>query len=256
MNYYFEDFTEVNYKTILEKLLQEGYEFLEFDYEKINSDTKIVLWRHDVDFSLNRACRLAEIEEILGIRATYFIHMQSGFYNMFELDQYKIIEKIINKGHTIGLHFDHGFYTESGCQTDNKEIAEYAVMEKEMMEKYFGIKINVISFHNPEANNVLDLREDYYAGMVNVYSKTISDNCKYCSDSNGYWRYDRLKEVIEKKYKKLHILTHPAWWVPCEMSPYKRIKRCIDGRSDAIIKKYCDSLKYYGRENIEANNCI
>ncbi len=38
-----------------------------------------MLWRHDVDHSLNRAYRLAEIEEEFGIKATYFIHIQSGF---------------------------------------------------------------------------------------------------------------------------------------------------------------------------------
>ncbi len=35
MNYYFEDFTETNYKTILQRLLHKGYEFIKFDYEKI-----------------------------------------------------------------------------------------------------------------------------------------------------------------------------------------------------------------------------
>lgn len=34
MNYYFEDFTEVNYKTILEKLINAGYEFVWFDYKR------------------------------------------------------------------------------------------------------------------------------------------------------------------------------------------------------------------------------
>ena len=71
--------SETNYKGILEKLIQQGYQFIGFDYEIINSGTKFVLWRHDVDHSLNRAYRLAEIEEEFGIKATYFIHIQSGF---------------------------------------------------------------------------------------------------------------------------------------------------------------------------------
>lgn len=51
MNYYFEDFTESNYKAILKKLIYEGYEFIRFDFEKINAKAKVVLWRHDVDLS-------------------------------------------------------------------------------------------------------------------------------------------------------------------------------------------------------------
>lgn len=133
---------------------------------------------------------------------------------------------------------------------DSNEIEEYAVIEKKIIEKYFGIKINTVSFHNPEASNVLNLKQDYYAGMVNAYSETISKNCKYCSDSNGYWRYDRLQDVIEKNYEKLHILTHPVWWTPYAMSPYERMRRCADGRRDAVIKAYCDTLSHQGRENV------
>lgn len=250
MNYYIEDFTETNYKVILEKLFFLEYKFSEFNYETINSSEKFVLWRHDVDYSLNRAYRLAEIEFEQGVKATYFIHLQSNFYNIFEPSQYELICRIIDKGHTIGLHFDHGFYRQNRSITNDSEIEKYAVIEKEMIERYFDIKINTVSFHNPEANNALCLQQDYYGGMLNVYSKTISDNCKYCSDSNGYWRYDRLQDVIENGYKKLHILTHPSWWTPNEMPPYERVKRCVDGRREAVLKEYCDMLAQYGRENV------
>lgn len=251
MNYYFEDFTETNYKTILQRLLHKGYEFIKFDYEKIKwGGGKTVLWRHDVDYSLNRAYQLADIEERLGITATYFIHMQSNFYNIFEPSQYEIIEQIISRGHAIGLHFDHGFYTQSRQMSNCDEIEKHAGIEKEMMEKYFGIEIKTISFHNPEASHVLELGQDYYAGMMNAYSQTIFEHCKYCSDSNGYWRYDRLQDVIESNYEKLHILTHPEWWVPYEMSPYERVKRCVDGRRDSNLKTYCDMLDHCGRDNV------
>lgn len=208
------------------------------------------MWRHDVDFSLNRAYRLAEMEAELGVKATYFIHMQSGFYNIFEPSQYKILKRIIDKGHAVGLHFDHGFYTQSKQMSDHDEIEKQAVIEKEMMENYFGIQIGAVSFHNPEANQVLNLQQDYYGGGVNAYSQTIRNQCKYCSDSNGYWRYDRLQDVIESDYKKLHVLTHPVWWTPHKMPPYERIKRCADGRKESVLKGYCDMLAQYGRENI------
>ena len=57
--YRYNDFTEKNYRYILEQLLKE-YEFSKYDYEKIFSDKKIVLLRHDLDTSLLRAVRLAE----------------------------------------------------------------------------------------------------------------------------------------------------------------------------------------------------
>lgn len=250
MNYYFEDFTEANYQLILEKLLEKGYEFAGFDYEKINSDKKIVIWRHDIDCSLNRACKLAEVEAALGIKANYFIHLQSSFYNVLESSQYETVKKIIGRGHAIGLHFDHGFYVNNKCITDEKEIEAYAVCEKELLENYFDVDITTVSFHDPEVSNALTLRQDYYAGMVNAYSQTIFDLCKYCSDSNGYWRFDRLQDVIEEGHEKLHILTHPVWWTPYEMSPYERIERCVNGRREAVIGAYCKLLDQLDRKNV------
>lgn len=253
IQYHMEDFTEANYKIILETLLKKGYRFVEFDYAKIASDEKAVIWRHDVDLSLNRSCKLAEIEAGMGeggVKATYFIHLHSNFYNIFESSQYELIKKIIELGHMIGLHFDHAFYAQSKLISDEKEMERYALIEKELLEKYFDINIKAVSFHNPEAANVLTLRQDYYAGMVNAYSQTIFDNCKYCSDSNGYWRYDRLQEVIERGYEKLHILTHPVWWTPEMLSPYERVRRCVDGRREAVIEAYCDLLDQCGRENV------
>lgn len=250
MNYYIEDFTEENYRAILKTLLFKGYKFVGFDYEKINSDENVVIWRHDVDFSLNRSCKLAEIEAELGIKATYFIYLQCSFYNVFESEQFKIIKKIIDLGHWIGLHFDHAFYTQCKLISDEKEIEKYALTEKRVLEKYFDIDINAVSFHNPETADTVTLRQDYYAGMVNAYSKTIFDNCKYCSDSNGYWRYDRLQDAIEEGHEKLHILTHPAWWVPSVMMPYERVQRCVDGRKKAVMAAYHDMLEQYGRVNV------
>ena len=139
MDYYIEDFTEANYKVILETLLSKGYKFVEFNYERITSDENIVIWRHDVDFSLNRSCKLAEIEAELGIKATYFIYVQSSFYNLFEPCQYEIIKRVNDLGHRIGLHFDHAFYTQSKQISDEKEIEECALMEKEMLENYCDI---------------------------------------------------------------------------------------------------------------------
>ena len=243
------DFTEANYRTILERLL-ETYEFSRYDYKKINSDRKIVLWRHDLDTSLLRAVKLAEIEKTYGIKSTYFVHLQSPGYNIYEPSQYKAIIEIIRGGHEIGLHFDYGFYSLHKSMNDRNEIEQCAVEEKEILEKLFGVKIKAVSFHNPVFNNILDIQDDYYGGMVNAYSKTISEKCRYCSDSYGYWRYDRLQDIIEQGYKKLNILTHPEWWTPNAMSPYERYKRLIEGRCNAMMDVYREMMKKSGRDNI------
>ena len=71
-----------------------------------------------------------------------------------------------------------------------------------------------------------------YGTLINTYAETFQKSFEYCSDSNGYWRYKRLVEVVTSgKFKRLHILTHPEWWQDSIMSPWQKIQRCIDGRS-------------------------
>ncbi|MDE6600750.1 MAG: hypothetical protein K2K90_01025 [Lachnospiraceae bacterium] len=247
--YRYNDFTEKNYRYILEQLLKE-YEFSKYDYEKIFSDKKIVLLRHDLDTSLLRAVRLAEIEKEYQIQSTYFIYLQSTGYNIFEAGQYKAVMDIMDKGHEIGLHFDYGFCKQCRNMKTRNEIEQCAVEEKELLEKLFGIKIRVMSFHNPVFNNILSIQDDYFAGMINAYSKTISENCKYCSDSYGYWKYDRLMTVMEELHDKLQILLHPEWWTPTPMSPYERYKRLTEGRAAAMMNVYSDMMIKSGRDNI------
>ena len=45
---------------------------------------------------------------------------------------------------------------------------------------------------------------------------------KYCSDGNGYWRFERLTEFINKNKNHIHVLTPSIWWQSEAMSPYKK----------------------------------
>lgn len=246
-NYYYNDFTEENYERLI-KIISNKYITISYDYEEIMNNKNNILLRHDIDYSINRSLKLAQIEQKNGVKSTFFLHIHNEAYNIFEAGQYEIVKRIISMGHDIGLHFDHGFYKNI---TNNKsEIENWARYEKELLERLYGISIKAVSFHNPEATSVLEVKNRTYAGMVNAYSKDIADRYKYCSDSNGYWRFERLEELLEKGYEKLHVLLHPAWWVPKTMSPYERIERCVYGRASNYLKQYCEFLNECGRINV------
>ena len=61
MNYYFDDFTEDNYRQLI-KLAKSNYNFIK--YEDYNKKGKNLLWRHDIDFSVHRALKLARRSKI------------------------------------------------------------------------------------------------------------------------------------------------------------------------------------------------
>jgi len=246
--YYFEDFTETEYCRLL-RLAKSNWRLIEYkDYQQPG---KVCLWRHDVDFSIHRALRLAQIEAEEQISATYFIHLHSEFYNPFEADNARLIHKILALGHTLGLHFDPSFYVE--CLQTNQQILTYLKFEQQILAKIFQTKIDIFSLHNPDIGNWLDtINQTEVEGLINTYGQYFRDNYGYCSDSNGYWRFRRLRQVLETADdERLQVLTHPVWWVPEPMSPRQRINRCIEGRAAHTGANYDRLLALNNRENIK-----
>lgn len=80
IDFNFNDFTLSNYRSLLSLALTK-YEFRLFNQEYLH---KSILLRHDLEFSVPIALRMAEIEAELGIRSTYFVQLHSEFYNMLE----------------------------------------------------------------------------------------------------------------------------------------------------------------------------
>lgn len=237
------DFTIEEYSKLL-TLAKKNYTFIRYDEIRLFSN--FILWRHDCDFSLNRALRLARIEHQQGIVATYFINFHSDFYNVLEKSQTKIINEIISLGHDIGLHFDTEYYDISS----EVELEYKLAFEAQCIEKWFGIAIKVFSFHNPN-NYTLTCVKETYSGLINCYSNYLKENASYCSDSNGYWRFRRLRDVLmQAKDKNLQVLTHPDWWQETAMFPRERVHRCIDGRAKNVKANYDTLLKMMGRTNI------
>jgi len=239
----FDDFTRESYLNII-KLAKNNYIFR--NYLNFNRRENFVIWRHDVDFSVHSALRLARIESAEGVSSTYFILLHSEFYNVFEKKISILIKEILALGHNLGLHFDHTFY-----EIDNIEKMEEKILfEKEILENIFEKPVDVFSFHNPDSWS-LSCQEWKYAGLVNTYAEYFMKELPYCSDSNGYWRFERLQDILASaKYSQLQVLTHPAWWTDLPMSPFLRIKRCLDGRVVNTLMQYEQLLLEHGRVNI------
>lgn len=100
MHYFIEDFTEASYRDLL-KIAQSNWMIVAFPEYK--AEGRVCLWRHDIDFSPHRAYRLAQIEAVEGVKATYFVHLHSNFYNAFEREVVNLICAILDLGHDIGV---------------------------------------------------------------------------------------------------------------------------------------------------------
>jgi hypothetical protein len=235
-----DDFTERGYAAAL-MVARTRYRFEPFGS---TAEEPHVLWRHDVDVSLHRAVRLAEIEAEHGARSTWFLSLHSAFYNLLEREMTERARRLAELGHWIGLHFDAGYYAA------DDDLPECMAFERSLLERVVGAPVEAVSFHNPDVTGVAELQHDAFAGMVNAYGRGLGERYSYVSDSNGYWRFRRLADVLAAHDEpRLHVLTHPEWWPPDPMAPRARIQRAIDGRAQSVGDAYDALLATAGRRN-------
>jgi hypothetical protein len=232
----FKDFTEDNYRNII-KTVQKEYKFYSFKHARIENryKEKHVLWRHDIDMSPHRAARIAQIESEEDIRSTYFLHLHSSFYNLFEESPLEKIYSIIDCGHEIGLHFDIGFYQQ--VMPDLNALLMIQEETKFILD-WLYINPTSISFHNPSLQKTDIPNSDFICGLKNAHSLFIRQNYTYCSDSNSVWNHNPLEDAIEDEHPRIHVLTHPEWWTDVPMSRHEKVERCIVGRCEDQRRRY------------------
>lgn len=237
------DFTRDNYRKLLQ-LAKQHYTFTHYD--TLDKTQTFILWRHDVDFSMHAARKLAIIEAEEGVSATYFLLLHSEFYNLLESEIVRCVKDIQAMGHHVALHFDTNFYNIN----DEEQLTKYLLREKNILESFFEQAITVFSFHNP-SEFALSCKKWQYAQMINTYAAYFQASVGYCSDSNGYWRHRRLEDVLrEHRDPCLQILTHPEWWTQEVMTPRERVSRCIAGRAIRTGELYDNLLEQHNRLNI------
>lgn len=249
MNNEFEKFTESAYIDLI-KAVSGIWDIV--GYDKYELDKRICIVRHDIDFSPQRAVKMAEAEADEGIKTTYFINMHSVFYNIFETDVSNKIKRILALGHNLGLHFDPDFYIKNSGDISFDDIRHFAALEKNILTDFFECDFTALSFHNPDTGSWKEMKDEKIAGMINTYNPCLINDFKYISDSNGYWRFQSPEEIINSSddYLKLHILIHPAWWTEEVISPYEKIQRCVNGRGENVLNDYNSLLEKCGRKNI------
>jgi hypothetical protein len=244
LRYHFADFTFENYRRLI-SIAKSNYRFRTFT--DFNKEERFILWRHDVDFSPEGAVKMAAIEADEGIVATYFFCVRSNFYNLLEERVADCVKDIERHGHWIGLHFDSSRY-----EIEKEEELEACLhKEKMVFREFFNQEMRVFSFHMMPSSGV-PYQRSAYAGMINMHSRVFRSGMGYCSDSNGYWRFRRLEDVLaEANEERLQVLTHPVWWQDDIMSPRERLLKCIEERAKDNLNWYEKIVKEYGRENVD-----
>jgi hypothetical protein len=245
-NFNFDDFTWDHYEKLL-RLATGNYTIA--GYQELSYRDDFLLWRHDVDYSPQRAVTMAKLDAKHGVRANFFVLIRSDFYNFLDEESINAFAEIRDLGHHIGLHFDASFQSPVASR---EGMEARLAREREMVMNELGTSVDVFSFHNPTPELLQAFSGPSYAGMVNAYSRGFFEQIGYCSDSNGYWRFQRLEDVLtNREHRKLQVLTHPEWWTKTVTSPHERAFSCIDGRANWLKSKYTGFLEQNDRKDID-----
>ena len=159
-----------NYIKLL-KIAKENFRFIKFD-EKFDINEKVILWRHDVDFSPQKAFVMAEQEFELGIKSYYFFQVNSLYYNVLEPQNLKLINKIHSMGHILGLHYDASTLDEKNIEALEKNLK----FEISILQNIIADQIKIFSFHNPTTVNNIDLNKLNHPGLINASSSKLLEN--------------------------------------------------------------------------------
>ncbi len=239
--YHFDDFTLENYRRLIKLAKEKGFEFV-LHKDEFMPDRKDVIWRHDVEFEPDIALKMAQIEHDEGVVASYFFQLHSECYNLFNIHYRDIFHKIKKLGHLVGLHFDCAYWRIN----DEKQLDKYIKLDRDFFESNLEVVVDTFSFHNttPFTHSCLNYK---YGGLINVYSSFFKEHYNYCGDSLGYWRFDRLEDVLnDSSVKHLQVLTHDGNWSETVLSPRKRYMKVVRDHADRLTKEQAQELHANG----------
>ena len=207
------------------------------DYKDVKDNTKkFCVLRHDIEFSIDRAYKLAKIEKELGVISTYTVQVRNNTYNALSEKNINLILKIKELGHHIGLHQN----PPSSMKLDT--LKDYIMRDITILEECYGFEIDRFAFHRPKKEYL-----NYYVQLdnkINCYDKKFfhffekrpeSLEILYLADSNHKWKYGYPLDFDFSKINKLQLLTHPFSWSDSGGDNYGNFVTLIRERNDELV---------------------
>lgn len=196
-------FSKHGYAEIITYARSKGYRIIKYSDIDAAAGDKCILYRHDVDLSLDRALEIADLEAQMGVKSTYFVLLATDHYNVGSIPSRKALKRLIDLGHDVGLHWDSRTYPEN-----TEEAGLQFKAERDYLSTITGQPVRFASQHFPAHTPPLDLTQ--YVEMDSG-SPVIRKRFKYVSDSSMAWREHTPLDLINQGVD-FQFLSHPIWW--------------------------------------------
>jgi hypothetical protein len=212
------DYTYRSYEALLDSIRACGRTICAF--RDVRDAESFVVLRHDVDYSVVKACEMAERERRLGVRSTYFLLLTSPYYNLLAGDNLSAARDIVGMGHEVGLHYDTDVFSELDDAGQARKVVELA----QFLAGSVGTEVTSIAQHNPSETSVR-LRVPEY---VDAYGDRFFRDIAYVSDSRRLFGTPDLDEFV-RAHVRSQLLIHPLWWHDTEQSRWQSFAAIRDG---------------------------
>lgn len=194
-------FTLQGYSTVLGCLQYEGYA-LHPASDIAFVDGRAVFLRHDVDLHLEGALEMAAVEEKAGVRSTWYVGTRLAYNPAYEPNA-AVIRELVERGHTIGLHYTAGL--------------PYIGADRSTLGNVAGCCISSHVMHEPSAGG-----RDYHAKSPwNPHSYGLH----YVSDSRMKWTEPYLSALLNGEPERAMLNTHHEHWTGQGM-PWRHERAC------------------------------
>jgi hypothetical protein len=219
------------------------------DFSEVNEETKkFCVLRHDIEFSIDRAYKLAKIEKELGITSTYTVQVRNNTYNALSEKNIDLIRKIKDLGHHIGLH-------QNPPLMEFEKLGNYIMTDINILEHFYGFEIDRFAFHRPKKEYLksyitLDNKINCYDKKFFQYFDDRPDELDilYLADSNHEWKYGYPLDFDFTKINKLQLLTHPFSWSVDGGDNYSNFLSLIRERNNELVNSMNTETNTFPKE--------
>lgn len=175
-----------------------------------NSDSaKVLVNRVDIDVSVKKAQRLADIFRDLKITASFFVRLHANEYNPFSFENYRILKTIRDQGHEIGYHSEvvdeAAIWSEKAADCLRRDI--------DIINRMLGVRVKGVASHGGMTGlNNADFwqgsKPSDYGLLYEAYDRQPEFNLfyesLYVSDSEWtQWKCYRKGAIVEGDRRSL-----------------------------------------------------
>ena len=243
------DFTLKSYQSLLLAFQQAGYQFQTFgELMTCPADGKSVVMRHDVDELAWNALKIAQLENKLGIRATYFFRIVN------QSNVPEVINQIVGLGHEIGYHYEDLALAEG----DVAKAIETFKENLDYFRKYYPVKS--VCMHGSSTSKFDNrlLWKDHSLldfGLVGEpYLSVDFEKVFYLTDTGYAWDGGKFatRDIVENKFGlRFHTTSQIVDSVKTGKFPEKALILAHTLWTDSWIQWYGLHIREFFRNNLK-----